>query len=106
MSVFEQAHSTHRDQTNNIFIGGAVAIGIVIIILLTLVFFTYRRLRRSIRHRQPLALQALEVSGLNQLHPMGNILMSTLRRLDTLEQATQPPAIRYASSSALPPLKF
>ncbi|CAF4009437.1 unnamed protein product, partial [Rotaria sp. Silwood1] len=25
---------------------------------------------------------------------------------DTLEQATQPPAIRYASSPALPPLKF
>ncbi|CAF4915564.1 unnamed protein product, partial [Rotaria sp. Silwood2] len=30
--------------------------------------------------------------------------MSTLRRLDTLEQSTQPPAIRYASSPALPPL--
>ncbi|CAF4372128.1 unnamed protein product [Rotaria sp. Silwood2] len=84
----------------------AVTIGIVIIILLAIVFFIYRRLRRSIRHRQPLALQALEASGLNQLHPMGNILMSTLRRLDTLEQSTQPPAIRYASSPALPPLKF
>ncbi|CAF3149267.1 unnamed protein product [Rotaria sp. Silwood2] len=106
MSILEQSHSTHRDQTNNIFIRSAVVIGIVIIILLATAFFIYRRLRRSVRHRQPLALQALEASGLNQLHPMGNILMSTLRRLDTLEQATQPPAIRYASSPALPSLKF
>ena len=71
-----------------------------------IIFFTYRRLRRTIRHRQPLALQALEASGLNQLHPIGNILMNTLRRLNTLEQATQSPARCYASSSALPPLKF
>ena len=45
LSVLEQSHSTNREQTNNIFIRSAVAIGIVIIILLVIIFFVYRHLR-------------------------------------------------------------